>query len=142
MSYQVDIYCPEKVVETSIPATEVFVPTVRGEMNILPEHTHMITELAHGTLCIVNKSEKTYYAINSGVLKILENKITILAGTAERADQIDVERAQKAYKKAQDYLNSGAMEDDAERQEMEKKRYRAQTRLRVAEIKLKKNFLN
>lgn len=79
-NYFVDILTPDKVVVSGIEATSIKVETLRGEINILPEHTHLITSLYTGLLSILDVNNKAhYFTVSRGICKVLGDKITILS---------------------------------------------------------------
>lgn len=80
MNYLVDILTPDKVVATGIEAKSIKVETIRGEINILPDHTHLITSLFTGLLNVYDASGKNhFFTVSKGICKVLGNKITILS---------------------------------------------------------------
>jgi F-type H+-transporting ATPase subunit epsilon len=87
----------EQVDEVQIPGTE-------GYLGVLPGHTPLLTSLAVGELWYRTGAEKTYLSIAFGFAEILPDRVTILARLAERAEDIDVERAETARKRAEERL--------------------------------------
>jgi F-type H+-transporting ATPase subunit epsilon len=87
----------EQVEEVQIPGTE-------GYLGVLPGHTPLLTSLAVGELWYRTGAEKTYLSIAFGFAEILPDRVTILARLAERAEDIDVERAETARKRAEERL--------------------------------------
>lgn len=89
-NYFVDILTPDKVVARSIEATGIKVETVRGEINILPDHTHLITSLFTGLLNISDVNKKShYFTVSKGICKVLGNKITILSSNSLTAKEVN-----------------------------------------------------
>ena len=130
---QLEIVTPEKkVVETS--AEEVQIPGKNGYLGILPGHAPLITELAVGEITFRedsgSSSNEQRLAVAWGFAEVLPNKVTILAETAERPSEIDVERARKAKERAEKLLTSGDPNVDVER--ALDALHRAETRLEVA----------
>lgn len=82
----------------------VTAPAVKGEIQVLPEHTPLITALSAGELVVTKSGETEYFAIGGGYLEVLANKVTVMADTAERADEIDEARAQAARDRAEQML--------------------------------------
>ena len=68
-----------------------------------------------GELKVLKDGEETNIAVSGGFLEVLKNVVTVLADTAERAEDIDVERAEAALKRAQDKVNSSGSDLDLER---------------------------
>jgi|SRR5579863_6758477 len=99
-----EIVTPERqVVRDSV--TEVSVPGKEGEMGILPGHAPLLSLLKVGQLSYVHKGTTYYLAINWGFVEVLPERVIILAQTAERAEEIDMGRAQEAKKRAEDRLS-------------------------------------
>ena len=73
---------------------EVQIPGSQGYLGVLPGHTPLLTALAVGELWYRKGQEKTYVAIACGFVEILPDRVTVLAKLAERAEDIDLERAE------------------------------------------------
>ena len=81
--------------------TMVVAPGIEGQLGILPHHAPLMTALTFGELIIYREGlEDEYIAIGGGFLEIGPDHVTILADSAERADEIDTERAEAARKRA------------------------------------------
>jgi F-type H+-transporting ATPase subunit epsilon len=131
-TFQLEIVTPEKkVVETS--AEEVQIPGKNGYLGILPGHAPLITELSVGEITFRENSTEQHLAAAWGFAEILPNKVTILAETAERPSEIDVERARKAKERAEQRLTNGDTAVDVDR--ALDALHRAQARLDVASEK-------
>jgi len=129
---QLEIVTPEKkVVETA--AEEVQIPGKNGYLGILPGHAPLITELSVGEITYKENSTEQRLAVAWGFAEILPNKVTILAETAERPSDIDVERARKAKERAEQRLTSGDTSVDVDR--ALDALHRAEARLDVASQK-------
>ncbi|HTW56983.1 MAG TPA: F0F1 ATP synthase subunit epsilon [Terriglobales bacterium] len=114
--FQLEIVTPEKkVVDTA--AEEVQIPGKNGYLGIMPGHAPLITELAVGEITFRDNSGSTakHLAVAWGFAEVLPNKVTILAETAERPAEIDVDRARKAKERAEQRLTSGDTNVDVER---------------------------
>jgi F-type H+-transporting ATPase subunit epsilon len=112
--FQLEIVTPEKkVVATS--AEEVQIPGKNGYLGILPGHAPLITELAVGEITFRENATEQRLAVAWGFAEVLPDKVTILAETAERPSEIDVERARKAKARAEQRLASGDTSVDVER---------------------------
>jgi ATP synthase F1 epsilon subunit len=88
-NYIVDILTPDKVVATGLEAKNISVSTVKGEINILVNHTHFITKLFTGLLSVRTDEKTHYYSVENGICKILGNKITILSSSSHQKDQVN-----------------------------------------------------
>ena len=131
-TFQLEIVTPEKMVVRDV-AEEAQIPTKNGYLGILPGHAPLITELAVGEITYRSGASTHHLAVAWGFAEVLPDKVTILAETAERPEEIDVKRAQEARQRAEELLKSGKTEVDYERAEDALKR--ADTRLQVAEKK-------
>ena len=113
-TFQLEIVTPEKkVVDTA--ATEAQIPGKNGYLGVLPGHAPLITELAVGEVTFRAGGDEQRLAVAWGFAEVLPNKVTILAETAERPAEIDVERARKAKERAEERLTSGDTNVDVER---------------------------
>ena len=88
---------------------EVQMPGADGYLGVLPGHAPLITELGIGELSYkpVGNAEPTVLAIMRGFAEVLPDRVTVLAETAERAVEIDLARAERALKRAQERVSSG-----------------------------------
>lgn len=128
-TFQLEIVTPEKkVVDTA--AAEVQIPGKNGYLGVLPGHAPLITELAVGEVTYRDGGQEQHLAVAWGFAEVLPDKVTILAETAERPSEIDVERARKAKDRAEQRLASGDTNVDVERSL--KALHKAETRLEVA----------
>jgi F-type H+-transporting ATPase subunit epsilon len=113
-TFQLEIVTPEKkVVETA--AEEIQIPGKNGYLGVLPGHAPLITELAVGEIKFHAGAEEQRLAVAWGFAEVLPDKVTILAESAERPGEIDVERARKAKTRAEERLSSGDPNVDVER---------------------------
>ncbi len=129
-TFQLEIVTPEKkVVDTA--ATEVQIPGKNGYLGVLPGHAPLITELAVGEIKYRSYADEQRLAVAWGFAEVLPDKVTILAETAERPSEIDVERARKSKERAEKRLSSGDANVDVERSL--NALHKAETRLDVAE---------
>jgi F-type H+-transporting ATPase subunit epsilon len=131
-TFQLEVVTPEKVVVQEA-AEEAQIPGKEGYLGVLPGHAPLITELAVGEISYKNGGVEKRLSVAWGFAEVLPDKVTILAETAERAEDIDVARAQKAKQRAEERLASGNTELDFTRAENALKR--ADTRLDVAQGK-------
>jgi F-type H+-transporting ATPase subunit epsilon len=128
-SFQLEIVTPEKMVVRDV-AEEMQIPGANGYLGILPGHAPLITELAVGEISYRKAGQTHYLAVAWGFAEVLPEKVTILAETAERPQEINVERAQVARQRAEEELKTGQTEADFTHAEDSLKR--AETRLDVA----------
>jgi len=83
---------------------EVVVPGTEGEFGILPGHTPLLSTLKVGELWYRQGEEKHYLAIAFGFVEVLPDRVTVLADVGERAQEIDVQRAERARQRAEQRL--------------------------------------
>ena len=131
-TFKLEIVTPErKVVDTA--AEEVQIPGKNGYLGVLPGHAPLITELAVGEISYREAATEQKLAVAWGFAEVLPDKVTILAETAEKPSDIDVERARKAKQRAEQRLTSGDTAVDVER--ALDALHRAEARLDVASAK-------
>ena len=94
---------------------EVEIPGADGYFGVLPGHTPLLALLGAGELWYRQGQEKHYLAIAYGFAEVQPERVTILAQIAEKADEVDVARAQAALKRAQERLASPITDMDFER---------------------------
>lgn len=131
-TFQLEIVTPVKML-VSEAAEEAQIPGLSGYLGILPGHAPLITELAVGVITYKSSATTHSLSVAWGFAEVLPDKVTILAETAERPQEIDVDRAQKAKERAEERLKSNDPEVDFTRAEDARKR--AETRLDVAKEK-------
>jgi F-type H+-transporting ATPase subunit epsilon len=128
-SFQLEIVTPDKLVVKD-RAEEMQIPGKNGYLGILPGHAPLITELSVGHITYRKGSETRYLCVAWGFAEVLPDKVTILAETAERGEDVDCARAEKAKERAEKRLASGDPEVDVPR--AQNALARATTRLDVA----------
>ena len=94
---------------------EVEIPGVDGYFGVLPGHTPLLAVLSVGELWYRQGSEKHYLLIAYGFAEVQPDRVTILAQTAEKAEEIDLARAEAAKRRAEDRLARPVIDMDAER---------------------------
>lgn len=113
-------------------ANELVAPGVEGELGILPRHAALLTTLKPGALRIkLNDAEEPLF-VSGGFLEVSNNQATVLADTAEHAEEIDQARAEEARRRAQERLAQAT--SDSERAELQGALERAMERLRVSDL--------
>jgi F-type H+-transporting ATPase subunit epsilon len=80
---------------------EVVVPGSQGEFGVLPGHTPLLSTLKIGELWYRQGQERHYLAIAFGFVEVLPDRVTVLAQVGERAQEIDVQRAERAKQRAE-----------------------------------------
>ena len=126
---RLEIVSPERVVYSE-DVDVIVAPGIDGDLGILPRHAPLLTALRSGEILVRQNGEESFMAVSSGFMEVLGNKVTILADTAEHADEINEQRAEEAMTRAQERVASATVNQDLE-QAMSALR-RSQARLRVA----------
>src|SRR5215471_4525935 len=125
-----EIVTPDKMlVRESVD--EVTIPGKAGDIGVLPGHAPLITELTIGEIAYKHGGKAEHFSVAWGFAEVLPDKVTILAQTAERAQDIDVKRAQDAKARAEAALQRGA--PDLDYQATLDAIKRAEVRLKVAQ---------
>jgi F-type H+-transporting ATPase subunit epsilon len=130
MAITLDIVTPERRV-LSVTCDEVRAPGAQGGFGIRLDHEPFMTALEPGRLTYVEGGREHHYAIGGGFLQVADNRVIVLADTAEAASDIDVERARRAFQDAQDRLFKLTEQDEHYQGEWARVR-RATARLSVA----------
>jgi F-type H+-transporting ATPase subunit epsilon len=111
--------------------TEIMAPGIEGQLGILPKHAPLMTILNPGEVEVRREGEEPlYFAVSGGWMEVMPDKVTILARTAERSDEIDAQRAEAARARAEKLLEEGVRSE--ERASVEMSLRRSAIRLRVA----------
>jgi F-type H+-transporting ATPase subunit epsilon len=131
MPLQVEIVTAESVIYSEGGVDEVVAPGIEGELAVLPRHAAFITILEAGEMRIMRSGAEEVMAITGGFLEVRNDRVVVLADAAERADEIDIERAEAARRKAEETLREKA--ELADLAQTQAALMRALARLRVAE---------
>ncbi len=133
-SIQIDIVSAEGEIYSG-EAAMVFAPASMGEVGIAPRHAPMLTTLKPGEVRVqdADGKEQAFY-ITGGMLEIQPNRVTVLADTALRGDQLDEAAALAAQQAAEKALEGASQETDVARAQAEleeaRARYRAAQKLK------------
>ena len=130
-SLTLEIVTPERSLVTD-NVDEVQVPGSEGYFGVLPGHTPFLATLAVGQLWFRKGGQRFYLSVAGGFAEVLPDRVTILASIAERGEDIDVARAQKARQRAEERLARPAGDVDFER--AQQSLLRATVRLQVAAL--------
>ena len=125
-----EIVTPEKLAFSG-SIDEVTCPGSEGEFGVLRGHASLLSAIKFGELSYLKDGKRTSYAVNTGYAEVTGSKVTVLVETAEKADQIDLERANRAKETAEQKMAKFAKEDP----EFEKAKValeRAEMRLKIA----------
>ena len=134
-AFKLNLYTPKGVVIKDLECDDLVIPTVRGQINILPEHTHILTELSTGIMTVKTSMGARHFTVTAGLCRVLKDTVTILAFTSEKAEDVDIERAKSAKAKAMDRLSGKEAISDVDLIKFRRKLERAELRLRAANLK-------
>lgn len=124
MNLILEIITPEKIVFKD-EIEKAIVPTVNGEIAILPQHIGIVTQVIPGELVIKKNDKSQSIVITEGFLEVSNNHITILANYAISAESINVAKVEEAKKRAEKLIQEKATDRD----------------FRIAEAELRKAIL-
>jgi F-type H+-transporting ATPase subunit epsilon len=110
-SFQLEIVTPEKMVVRDV-AEEIQIPGRNGYLGVLPGHAPLITELGAGEIIYRGSGQSHRFCVAWGFAEVLPDRVTVLAETVERADEIDVSRAKQSLERAEESLKSAQTEED------------------------------
>jgi F-type H+-transporting ATPase subunit epsilon len=127
---RLEIVTPEKMV-FSEDVDVILAWGVEGQLGILPHHAPLMTMLQPGDLVIRKGSHEETLTIGGGFLEVRPDKVVVLADACERAEEIDVARAEAAKQRAQEALKAAATHVEAAAAEASLRRSLA--RLKAAE---------
>jgi len=130
MPLTVDIVTAERLVLSEEGVDEVVAPGIEGELTVLPMHAPLLTMIKPGVMRIKRGNDETDMAITGGFLEVRDDRVTILADAAERAEEIDVARAEEARRRAEQQLERREADVDLARVSAELQK--ALIRLKVA----------
>jgi F-type H+-transporting ATPase subunit epsilon len=129
-TFHLEIVTPKRIVFKG-EATSFSAPGVDGGFQVLHSHAPLLASVKIGKVKIVETSgTESHYAISGGFVEVRENKVILLAETAERIDEIDVERVKAARDRALKRLAEKYPDTDIERAKLAL--YRALNRLKIA----------
>lgn len=101
---QLEVATPDReVVHESVDA--VTLPGKDGYLGVLPGHAPLLSEMQAGELEYSGEKGRQYLSLTGGFAEVLPDRVIVLAHTAEHAEEIDVERAERARKRAQERLD-------------------------------------
>lgn len=99
-------------------ASYALIPLSDGDVGVLSDHAPMIGALKEGVVRYVCEGEDHFAAISGGVLSVVDNDVILLARTAERAESIDLARAQASERRARQRIEAHAANTDMKRAEL------------------------
>ena len=126
----VEILTPSGVVFEG-EADDVIAPGELGEFNLLPEHTLFLTNLNFGKMSYLKDGQRELLVISGGVAEVVDNRVAILADYVEKPEEIDLDRAKAAFKRAEERIGMVGRED-IEFERAATALYRALVRIEIA----------
>jgi len=111
----IDIVTAERVVYSEKEVDEIIAPGVEGEFAVLPRHAAFMTTIVPGVIVIRKGGDEVEMAISGGFVEVRDNRVVVLADTAERAEEIDAERAEAARRRAEELLTTREARGDMAR---------------------------
>src|SRR2546427_2235864 len=111
----------------------VVAPGSEGELRVLPRHIPLLTPLAPGSVKVRNEGEEQYFLVSGGFLEVRPDQVTVLADSAERADDLEEARPAEARRRAESLLQQKI--SDADQAAATTALARAEARLRLAELR-------
>ena len=133
---QVDVVTPEKLI-FSQEARELVLPGAQGSFGVLPGHMPLVADLEPGMLKIKDQAGEIVYAIGGGYAEITPHKVIVLADSAVKAEDIDIEGARQARAQAIAQMKKGLQGPDLEAVEITLRKALAQ--LQVVDIQRRRN---
>lgn len=133
-NFKLNIYTPNGVVINGMKCDELTIPTTSGEINVLKDHTHVLSEVDTGVLTAKTDMGDRHFTMTSGLVKVLGEEITVLSTTSEKAEDIDIERAHAAKAKAQSRLSELDKLTSIDQIKFRRKLERADIRIKLAEF--------
>lgn len=132
---KLSVVTPEKKIVTDVEIDDLIIPTHGGEINVLEGHSALMTTLTPGPLSYTIKAtgETQKVVVSWGYCEVADNKVNILAETAEKPEEIDIKRAEEALKKSELGLSAANM-DPAQIEKLQWKKERAMVRIAATKI--------
>ncbi|MFO7155018.1 MAG: F0F1 ATP synthase subunit epsilon [Pseudomonadota bacterium] len=112
MAIHLDIVTPERRL-VSLEVDQVRAPGAEGSFGVLPGHTPFLTVMEPGELVYWAGGREHRYFVGGGFVEVHDDRVTVLAESAERVEEIDVERAMRALNEAQERLKTLREEEEA-----------------------------
>lgn len=109
---EIDIVTPTRRLVVGAHTPAALLPGERGQLKILPGHAELLTTMSPGILSFAEDGVEKKFAVSYGFAEVRNDKITVLAETAEPAEEVDVERAKTAQTKAEESLKGNLSEAD------------------------------
>jgi len=135
-TFTLEIVTPDRVVTSDDEVVSLIVPGVSGYLGVMADHAPLMTELQIGEITVRRANgEELHIAASPGFMEVSGNKATILVSSAEKAEEIDIERAREAQQRAAERL-AQIEKDTVDFARVESALKRAINRIRVAERRM------
>lgn len=133
MTFHFEIITPEKITFKD-EVKEVTVPTSTGQITVLPNHVSLVTQVVPGELIVHRNNSTEYLGVTGGFLQVNNNKVTLLADYAVKSEEINVQKAVEAQKRAENLMKQAKEKsNDRDFARAETEFLRAIMELKVAE---------
>ena len=130
-----EVVTPEKIL-VSQDVDSVVAPGSEGEFGILPEHINFLSGIVPGELRYSYDNKKEYVVVSTGFAEVSNNRVSVLVDSAEKAGDIDVERAQSSLERARERLAKDRDNSDIDFVRAEYALKRAINRIKTAEKRM------
>ena len=107
---RLEVVTPERLL-VSEDVDEIIAPGYEGEFGVLPEHTQYLAILAIGILRYRKGSDVRKLAVGGGFAEVMPDRVVVMADVAEKAEEIDVDRARRAHARAEELLRTLSLDD-------------------------------
>ena len=130
-TFRLEVITPDRVVLSDDEIVSVVAPGIEGYFGVLADHAALMSEIEVGRIDFRRSNGSSdAMAVSGGFVEVLENKVTVLAESAELAEQIDIDRAQRAKTRAEERISAHSPDTDVARAQAAL--HRAINRLHVA----------
>jgi F-type H+-transporting ATPase subunit epsilon len=107
-TFELEVATPEReLIKDQVEEAQI--PGKNGYFGVLPGHAPMVSALGTGLAHYVIGGKRRYFSVAGGFVEVLPDRVRVLANASERAEEIDVERAQKALERARQQLADAAL---------------------------------
>jgi len=137
---KIKIVTPEQII-CECEAQQVTLPVTDGEVTILPNHRSYIASLKIGEIIAKKDGTENSIAVVGGFLEFRDNELTVLADEAERAEEIDIKKAEAAKQRAEDIKNKVIKTDESEYAHVAATLEREMSRIKIAKKYLSRKGL-
>ncbi len=125
----VEVVTGERVVFRAEDVDMVLAPGADGQLGILPRHAALFSLLSAGELVVRQGIEEQTLVVFGGFLQVVADRVTVLADTAERIEEIDLERVDRARERAEERISDATTDLDLERAVASLRRARIRARV-------------